>query len=142
LEYLVYNFKDEDNEEIYPEGNLDTIYKFINKYGYKAFQNKVTNYINCKLKDPSNIKIVLFSKYKFLVSSKYMKKYFNYLINYKPENQKNECLKDQKKNANDIKDINKSKEIYKLFEFEKFKKSQIIYMKESSSEKNYICVDR
>ena len=138
LEYLVYDFKDEDNKEIYPEGNGDTINKFINKYGYKAFQNKVINYINCKLKDPSNIKIVLFSKYKFLVSSKYMKKYFEYLINYKPENQKNECLKDQKKNSNDIKDNNKNKENNKLFEFEKFKKSQIIYMKESSSEKNYI----
>ena len=84
--------------------------------------------------------MVLFSKYKFLVSSKYMKKYFEYLINYKPENQKKENLNNEKKFVNNNKNINNNDNKNKLFEFEfdKFKKSQIIYMKGSSTNTNYI----
>ena len=134
LEHIVYGLRDENNEEILPEGNNQTINKLINKYGKKGFQDKVINYINDKLKDPSNIKIVLFSKYKFLISSKYMKKYFDYLINIKP-NVKN----DKNMGINNINNINKNE--YKsnnLFNFKEIKKSQIIFLKGSSTDTNYI----
>ena len=112
LEYLVYNFKDNNNDEIYPEGNINT----ITKLDKKDLKNKIIEYIN-KLVNPKHIKIVIFSKFKFLVSSKYMKKAFQYLIN-----------KNVESNENDNNE---------LFDYD-FNKSQILYIKKYNYEINYI----
>ena len=113
IEYLVYDLKDNiNNSDICPEGNSVT----ISRLDKNDLKNKVIDYIN-KLINPKNIKIVIFTKFKFLVSSKYMKKAFQYLINKKSniENENNES-----------------------FDNYEFKKSQIIYIKLHSYEKNYI----
>ena len=70
IEYLVYDLKDNiNNSDICPEGNSVT----ISRLDKKDLKKKVIDYIN-KLINPKNIKIVIFTKFKFLVSSKYMKK--------------------------------------------------------------------
>ena len=118
IEYLVYNFKNENNNDILPEGNNETIYK----YSKTELEKKTIKYIK-KLINPNNIKIVLFSKYKFLVSSKYMIKSFQYLINKKYE--------EPEKDSDDENDEN-------IFDKIELKKSQIIYMKCKNYETNYI----
>ena len=60
LEYLVYNLKDGNNSESLPEGN----HEIINKYNKKELKEKTMKFFN-KLINPENIKVVLFSKYKF-----------------------------------------------------------------------------
>ncbi len=118
LEYLVYNFKNENNSDILPEGNNETIYK----YNKTELEKKTIKYIK-KLINPNNIKIVLFSKYKFLVSSKYMIKSFQYLINKE--------YQEPEKDSDDENDDN-------IFDKIELKKSQIIYMKCKNYETNYI----
>jgi hypothetical protein len=115
LQYLVYGFKNETNEEILPEGNGE----IIDRYTIPQLKDKIIDYID-KLIDPKNIKIVLFSKYKFLISSKYMINSFKYLINKNSNinEAKNEYLKNKNEN-NIIDDL-------------EFKKSQIIYIKEKT----------
>ena len=117
LEYFVYGFKDANNCEIFPEGNNETILKYDSKY----LKNKTLNYIQ-KIINPKNIKIVLFSKYKFLITAKYMKKYFQYLI-------------DKKSEDSNVDDINFEKS---PFFNNKFNTSQIFYIKSHRSEMNYI----
>ena len=115
LEYLVYGFKNENNEEILPEGNM-----------YKLNQTNISqikNYIN-KIIDPSKIKIVLFSKYKFLITSKYMKYYFKYLTN-------KEKLEDKNNNENDNDRTNWRENLV-------FNKSQIFYINAYDYEFNYL----
>ena len=112
IEYLVYNFKDDNNDDILPEGNYDTIHK----YDINDLKQKTLNYLK-QLINPKNIKIVLFSKYKFLVSSKYMIKSFQYLIN---------------KNSDIMTEDNKSNSFKNM----EFKKSQIIYMKNQNKDAN------
>ena len=75
LQYFVYGLKGDNNEELFPEGNFESISKIDN---ISELWKKVLEYIY-KLIDPANIKITIFSKYKFLISSKYIKKYFHYL---------------------------------------------------------------
>ena len=76
LENLVFGLSDYNNsKEILPEGNKET----LNKYTKEDLKVKVFNYIENLLIDPSKIKIVLFSKYKILLTAKYTKKYFHYL---------------------------------------------------------------
>ena len=106
LEYLVYGFKNKTNGEILPEGNPDVL--------DQTNITQITNYIE-KLKNPSKIKIVIFSKYKFSLSSKYMKYYFKYLIN-----------------------TNKREESKENGENYEFNKSQIIYIRAKNYESNYI----
>ena len=110
LEYLVYGFKNKTGGEILPEGNKE----IINNYNKIDLKNKVIDYID-KLFNPQKIKIVLFSKFKFLVSSKYMKRHFSELINM------------------ERKDINEPEP-----EIKEFNKSQIFYIKANYYEKNYI----
>ena len=113
LEYLVYGFKNKSGQEILPHGNMDT----LNKYNKDFLEQKVIEYIN-KLKDPTKIKIVIFSKYKFGISSKYMKKYFENLITMNPPE-----------------NINKKNNIYKNIELNT---SQLIYIKSKFKNSNYI----
>ena len=110
LEYFVYGFKNETGGEILPEGNKEV----ISNYNKIDLKNKVIDYIE-KLFNPQKIKIVLFSKFKFLVSSKYMKRHFSELINMKR------------------KELNESEP-----EIKEFNKSQIFYIKANYYEKNYI----
>ena len=60
LEYLVYGLKDDNNEDILPEGNQDIFFQYDDDY----IKKRVLNYID-DLIDPSNIKIAIFSKYNF-----------------------------------------------------------------------------
>ena len=114
LEYLVYDFKNENNTEILPEGNVDKLRK-INL-------TQIMDYIN-NLIDPSKIKIVLFSKYKFLITSKYMKHYFKYLTS---KNKINDMSDNDKNNISDWRNNIT------------FNKSQIIYMDAYDYESNTI----
>ena len=112
LDYLVFDLKDDKGKDILPEGNNIT----ISKYGEEELKNKVLNYIE-NLIDPSKIKIVFFSKYKTLITAKYMKKYFHYLTN-------------MKKQTNNKKD--------EEFEINNMIKSQILYLKADYYDYNYI----
>ena len=113
LEYLVYDFKDnETGYDILPIGNNIT----LNKYNDSELQEKVQEYIK-HIIDPKKIKIVLFSKYKFLISAKYMKKYFNYLTTMDPPQNNN---------------------YEKKYELKDFKKAQILFIKSDFNEPNYI----
>ena len=89
----------------------------LNKYNKDFLEQKVIEYIN-KLKDPAKIKIVIFSKYKFGISSKYMKKYFENLITMNPPE-----------------NINKKNNIYENIELNT---SQLIYIKSNFKDPNYI----
>ena len=109
LEFLVYGLKNDNGEEILPEGNFDKL-KDINI-------EQISKYIK-KLIVPSKIKIVLFSKYKFSLFAKYMKYYFKYLINKENEIQKYDSEKEYLPND--------------------FNTSQIFYIKANYYEKNYI----
>ena len=106
LEFFVYGLKNKSGGEILPEGNINKL-NDINI-------NVVSDYIN-ELINPSKIKIVLFSKYKFSISSKYMKHYFRYLTTIdKP-----------------FKNDNQNLEL-------DFNTSQIFYIKANYFESNYI----
>ena len=109
LEYLVYGFKNENNGDILPEGNPN----IINEINTTEISNYIKDFIN-----PSKIKIVLFSKYKFSISSKYMKYYFKYLINMPKKEDNNNS--------------------YNETENKIFNTSQIIYIKANDYELNYI----
>ena len=65
LEYLVYGLKNDNNNDILPEGSSLS----IKKYKKDKLKTEVLNYIN-KIINPGNIKMAFFSKYKFLISSK------------------------------------------------------------------------
>ena len=113
LNYFVYGLKDNNSNEILPEGNRET----IEKYEKNELKKKVLDYIE-ELIDPTKIKIVFFSKYKFLISANYMKNYFSYLTNMeKPKN-------------------SKFKE--KIYENQKVSASQIIFTNEDYYYNNYI----
>ena len=114
IEYLVYGFKNyKNNSDILPEGNRDS----LKKYNNNELKKKTLAHID-KLINPENIKIVLFSKYKFIISSKYMKYYFKNLTEMKKIEYKNE-----QSDKYEIKDLNKS---------------QIFYMKTNDYDPNYI----
>ena len=110
LEYFVYGFRNKTGGEILPEGNKEV----ISNYNRIDLKNKVIDYIE-KLFNPQKIKIVLFSKFKFLVSSKYMKRHFSELINM------------------NRKDIDEPEP-----EIKEFNKSQIFYIRANYYENNYI----
>ena len=112
LEYLVYGFKNESGDEILPMGNRMT----LDKYSDQELEEKVKEYFK-QIIDPKKIKIVLFSKYKFLISAKYMKKYFRYLTTIKLPNNTN---------------------TEKKYEINEFNKSQIIFIKSEFSDPNFI----
>ena len=114
IEYLVYGLKNYyDNSDILPEGNIDS----LSKYNYNELKEKTLDYIE-KLFDPEKIKIVLFSKYKFLISSKYMKYSFRDLT---------------KMNKLEHKNIESDK-----YEIKELNKSQIFYIKINDYEPNYV----
>ena len=115
IEYLVYEFKNESGNEILPEGNFDK----LRDVSFEEISNYIKSLIN-----PSKIKIVLFSKYKFSILSKYMKYYFSYLTN--AEILSNDLI--QKYNKENI----NRNEIYN------FNTSQIFYIKANNYESNYI----
>ena len=118
LEYLVYDLKNEMGYDILPEGNEDS----LNKYSREELKSKVINFIY-EMADPKKIKIVFYSKYKNLITSKYIKKYFNYLI-----------TQDSKKpNSFPTKNNSKNK-----FRTKKFNTSQIIYLKGDNYKTRYI----
>lgn len=110
LEYFVYGFRNKAGGEILPQGNRE----IISNYNKNDLKNKVIDYIE-ELFNPQKIKIVLFSKFKFLVSSKYMKKHFSELINM------------------NRKDINETEP-----EIKEFNKSQKFYIRANYYETNYI----
>jgi hypothetical protein len=114
LEYLVYGFCDSNNNDILPEGNNLS----LSLYNDIELLNNATEYIQ-NLINPEKIKIVLFSKYKFIISSKYMKNYFHYLTH--------------KQNI-----ANKRYEEKYKYEIKELNKSQIIYIKANDHESNYI----
>ena len=112
LNYLVYGLKNETtNDDILPEGCSESVQKYTSNNQLKEL---VLNYTK-KMINPSNIKIAFFSKYKFLISSKYMKKYFNYLTK----------MKSHKIDEDE-------------FEIGNFSKSQIIYYREKYYDSNFI----
>ena len=115
LFYLVYGLKDynNNNSDIFPEGNSIS----LGKYNKTDLKKRVLKYIK-KMINPSKIKIVFFSKYKFLISSKYMKKYFSYLTTMEKP-----------------KDGNENEEI---FNFTQSNKSQIIYINGNHYDDNEI----
>ena len=78
LEYLVYGLKDKEGNDINPEGNNIS----ISKYEEEDLIKRVADYIE-DLIDPKNIKLCFFSKYKLLITTKSIKKYFNYLLQKK-----------------------------------------------------------
>ena len=119
LEYFVYGFKDKEGNEILPEGNNVS----ISKYDKKDLEKRVINYIE-ELIDPKNIKICVFSRYKLLITSKYIKKYFNYLTTQKSK--KTESIPSK---------ANKNREEFKI---EKFNTSQIFFIKGNYEEIKFI----
>jgi len=74
IEYFVFGLKNENGKEICPKGNSVSLGKYTNT----ELKSKVKEYIE-QLIDPKKIKIVLFSRYKTSISSKYMKNYFKFL---------------------------------------------------------------
>ena len=114
LEYLVYGFKDKYENDILPEGNIDS----LSKFNASELKQKTLDYIY-KIIDPKKIKIVLFSKYKFLISSNYMKYYFSYL-------------------TDKIGPIFNETEQNNNYEKKDFNKSQIFYIRTKYYESNYI----
>ncbi len=111
IEYLVFGLKNEEDKEICPIGNSIS----LGKYTSNELKVLVKEYIE-QLIDPKKIKIVLFSRYKTSISSKYMKNYFKYLTTMeKPKN------------------INKNK-----FVIKEFKKSQIFFLIADYYDINYI----
>ena len=120
LEYLVYSLKNKEGGDIIPEGN----YESISKYDLEDLERRVEDYIE-ELIDPKNIKICFFSRFKPLITSKYIKKYFNYLTTKKPK-EKEESYSSKK---------NKNKEEFKL---ENFTTSQIFYLKGIYEDIKYI----
>ena len=71
LEYLVYGYKN-NSEEIIPQGNNSIKNDMINI--------TIKNTIKMILRDPSKIKIVLYSQYKMSLMKKYFLNYFNETI--------------------------------------------------------------
>ena len=84
IEYLVYGLSDINNQDILPEGNVVSFLDNIEN----DLRRNITEYIKMLL-NPSKIKIVFFSKYKILLTAKYVKKYFHYLTTMeKPKDNK------------------------------------------------------
>jgi secreted Zn-dependent insulinase-like peptidase len=111
IEYLVFGLKNEEGKDIFPKGNPNS----LKKYSHNELKSKVKEYIE-QLIDPQKIKIVLFSRYKTSISSKYMKNYFKFLTTMeKPKN------------------LNNNK-----FVIKEFKKSQIIFLNADYYDINYI----
>ena len=112
IQYLVYRFNKGNNEEILPEGNVEVL--------KNTDISKVKDYLE-ELINPSKIKIVIFSKYKFSLSSKYMKYNFKYLIEKK--NFTSETKGELKENKK---------------EDRVFNKSQLIFMNLTNDDTNYL----
>ena len=115
LRYLVYGLKNESGFDILPQGNRQSLSKYTNEQLKEKLKNYIKKFIN-----PKKIKIVIFSKYKFLVSSKYMKKYFEYLTTMESPK---DTIDNKKENEYEIKEFNKS---------------QIIFIKSSFNDPNAI----
>ena len=115
IEYFVYGFKNESGGEILPEGN----FKKMENISLDEISNYIENLIN-----PTKIKIVIFSKYKFSILSKYMKYYFKYLTNA-------EIISNDKTQ-------NDNKEKMSQNEQNNFNTSQLFYIKANNYESNYI----
>ena len=115
LRYLVYGLKNESGYDILPQGSSQSLSKYTND----QLKENIRNYIK-KVIDPKKIKIVIFSKYKFLVSSKYMKKYFEYLITMEsPKDDNNNKWKNE-------------------YEIKEFNKSQILFIKSNFNDPNVV----
>ena len=83
LEYLVYGYNNSKGGDILPQGNNQII-----KYLRRNY-TKILKVMHVILSDPSKIKIVLYSHYKFSFMKKFFLKAFNNIIN-KPEKNNNE----------------------------------------------------
>ena len=118
LEYLVYGLKNEEGYDILPEGNNAS----LNKYKKEELKAKVIDYIY-EMIEQKNIKIVFYSRYKNLITSKYIKKYFNYLITKDSKKPKSLSTKNKSKNE---------------FTNKKFNTSQIIFLKGYNYESRFI----
>ena len=116
LQYLVFGLLNKEGKDIAPEGCIST----IAEYGYDELKSKIMDFIQ-KLFDPKNIKIAIFSKYKFLISSKYMKKFFNYLTTMPKKKNVEKVIKENK-----------------LLENKKLKTSQIFYIIGDYYNENFI----
>ena len=101
LEFLVYGYNDSKGRDIFPQGNDKT------KKDLKRNYTKITNIMKFILSDPSKIKIVLYSHYKFSLMIKYFLKAFN-IIAYIPKNNNNEFWQ----NAYNISKFTTNKIIY------------------------------
>ena len=73
LEYLVYGYNN-NSEDILPQGDNSTRVSISNE--------SINNIIKMVFRDPSKIKIVLYSHYKMSIMKKYFLKYFTDIINY------------------------------------------------------------
>ena len=118
LEYLVYGIKNEEGYDILPEGNKAS----LNKYSKEELKAKVIDFLY-EMIEPKNIKIVFYSRYKNLITSKYIKKYFNYLITKGSKKPKSLSTKNKSKNE---------------FTKNKFETSQIIFLKGNNYESRFI----
>ena len=110
LEYLIYGYKNKQ-EDLLPQGN--------NMIKNNMRKDSIINTIEMILRDPSKIKIVLYSQYKVSLMKKYFLKYFTETIN------KNKI------SDNNINQLN----AYNLSDFET---NKIIYFELKDVDDNYI----
>jgi len=129
LRYLVYGLKNESGFDILPQGNRQS----LNKYTNEQLKEKLKNYIK-KVINPKKIKIVIFSKYKFLVSSKYMKKYFEYLTTMESPK---DTIDNKRENEYEIKEFNKSKIIFIKSSFNDPNTIKIIFYIDKKGNESY-----
>ena len=129
LRYLVYGLKNESGFDILPQGNRQSLSKYTNE----QLKEKLKNYIK-KVINPKKIKIVIFSKYKFLVSSKYMKKYFEYLTTMESPK---DTIDNKRENEYEIKEFNKSKIIFIKSSFNDPNTIKIIFYIDKKGNESY-----
>ena len=126
IEYLVYGFKNSNNEEILPEGNIEVL-KNIDISTVKDYLEKLVN--------PSKIKIVTFSKYKFSLSFKYVKHNFRYLI--ENNNFSSKTTEGFNENKNEERVFNKSQLIFMNLTNDKFNYLKITYYIDKVDDEDY-----
>ena len=104
LEYLVYGYNDSNGKDFMPQGNENLIKNLNGNY------TKIKNIMKLILSDPSKIKIILYSHYKFSFMKKLFLKSFSNIINT-PKKSNNEILP----NAYNIGEFTMNKIIYYPF---------------------------
>ena len=101
LDFLVYGYNNSKGRDFLPQGNNDV------KKNLKGNYTVIESIMKLVLSDPSKIKIVLYSHYKFSLMKKYFLKAFNNIIN-RPKKNNDEI----QQNAYDIGEFSTNKIIY------------------------------